>query len=170
VSVDSFSPAWTEETWASTVEELDDMASLLQLFRPRGTHIKVPLRAALEREGYEILGEGGARIAVALDARWVAKVAFCRHGMEQNQAEARQWLDLQGTSAGELLAEVRGVTESSHVLVMERGDPVVSEDCPTVSSMRARLTEIYRPVFDAAFSFNWGQTSRGTVLLDYGNI
>ena len=163
-------PAWAEEAWAGAVEELDDMASLLQLFRPRGASTKAPLRAALEREGHEVLGEGGARVVVALDARWVAKIAFCRHGLEQNQAEAEQWSSLQRTPAGELLAEVRGLTDSGYVLVMERADPVEREDCPVVSFRRARLYQVYRPVFDAAFFFNWGQTPRGTLLLDYGNI
>ncbi len=153
-----------------TVEELDDMASLLDLFRPRGAHIKAPLLAALKREGHEVLGEGGARVAVALNEHWVAKVAFCAHGVEQNQAEAEQWAKLCGTPAGELLAEVQAVTSSGRVLVMERVTPVEAEASADVSSRRGLLSALYRPIFDSAFFFNWGESGRGMVLLDYGNL
>ena len=152
--------------WIPTEQLPDD-------FVPTGELLQRQLRAY----GFEILGEGGDRLVVALGPDRIAKVALDSSGREQNWREYETWIDERNGPVADYLVPVHSLSGDDAVLVMELADPLPHPEDRGAPSRQTwqrflrRRDELreHVSIYDADYDFNWGWHNGELKVLDYGN-
>jgi hypothetical protein len=134
---------------------------------------------ALTDDGFHVLGIGGSRIVVALDADRVAKIDAQPDG--PNNANERDVWDDYGETG--LLAPIIDERADGRILVMRRAAPFEgpADASGRVASVPRRLrkkldaakeelSELLGPDFvDPSYDFNWGLLDGRLVCIDYAS-
>ena len=137
----------------------------------------------LRSRGYDVVGQGGSRVAVDVGDGFVAKVAAHEGGIEQNVAESNLWSALSEEGyedLAEVLMPAHRLDEDGVVLLTELAIPCTDRhmsdsDLDECEEAKGRGREVLRRhsmtwgISDADYLFNWGFHEGRIKLLDYGS-
>lgn len=129
------------------------------------------LSDALVAAGFTVLGQGSARLVVALDDTRIAKVAW---NPTSNADEMETWQDAKRGGFSALLNPATAIRADNRILVMPRASKVFENAVPKkyqreVRRIQSDLADLLPDRQDPGHDFNYGLIDGEVRCLDYGS-
>lgn len=129
------------------------------------------LSDALVAAGFTVLGQGSARLVVALDDKRIAKVAW---NPTSNADEMETWQEAKRRGFSALLNPATAIRADNRILVMPRASKVFENAVPKkyqreVRRIQSDLADLLPDRQDPGYDFNYGLVDGEVRCLDYGS-